>query len=318
MSGSTSPIPGTAAQSPRALHLLRLWPGLVIVILMWLVRRAGHAGHPEPHAVLHGLHDQPAGRPGTGLYLVAAPEPAALGRPLSGPGRVCPGGRGGDRGLRAELSADDVDHLRPADRFVGLGGMAAADDSLRLAGAAQGLAALLVLSACCCMPLRVDGMDGSFATKFSFRWHPTPEQLLLQELAAAGPAAPASESANAPRWKPWNCNPATGPASAVRPATGDWWACGSPPIGINRPRNRSGGTASVPAGRRWRSSAIGPSPRNNAATTNWSPATTPTPAPRCGPMPTTPGSAKSWPAPARAARPPSTTAEFTPWGPAAS
>ncbi len=113
--------------------------------------------------------------------------------------------------------------------------------SVRRAGV---LAIYLATGVFCCL-LRIDGMDGAFNPKFSWRSQPTAEQKFLATMKAKPESRPA-----------WIRPPLsvssreTGPVSAARTATAVCRACGSRPIGGNRRRGNYGTTLSVPAGRR--------------------------------------------------------------------
>ena len=178
-----------------------------------------------------------------------------------------------------------------------------------------------------CSLLRIDGMDGDFVAKFSWRWTPTPEQKLLAELARSrrvsddqpshGETSKAPIAANLAHALPPRTNSrATGPVSGGRGATAVWRACGSRPIGGNR-RRSCGGIASVLAGLPSRWSAIASSRRNSGATMNMSSVMTRRRAPKSGPTTMPRGSRKWLPAPVRGRRPRSMPDGCTPSGPTA-
>ena len=110
--------------------------------------------------------------------------------------------------------------------------------------------------------------------------------------------------------QPWKRKP-TGPAFADPIATASSPACGSRPTGRRRRRSSCGAGRSDRAGRPSRSTATSSTPRSSAVTTRSSPATTRPPASRCGDTATRPGSGSRMPAPVRARRRPSATVAST-------
>ncbi len=201
MSGQTSrSIPVSAEsqpiESPAAERRLRLWPGVLIVALLWVVRVLAGMGPGSPMQFFVG-------------YLIAPLVALAL---LAVWWLLLSRLRWGDRllvaavfaaaaGAAVLLNRQDfpvmtlIIYALPIVMSVWVGWLLL---TYRLSWPVRraGLLAAIVLLACGCMVLRVDGMDGSFATKFSWRWTPTPEQKLLSELAATprSSAEPAAEA----------------------------------------------------------------------------------------------------------------------------
>ena len=68
-----------------------------------------------------------------------------------------------------------------------------------------GLACLFVLIGAVCSMLRLDGMDGSFAAEFHWRWEPTGEAQLLSELTTPRAASSVKDAVQALQPTDWPC-----------------------------------------------------------------------------------------------------------------
>lgn len=68
-----------------------------------------------------------------------------------------------------------------------------------------GLACLFVLIGAVCSMLRLDGMDGSFAAEFHWRWEPTGEAKLLSELSKPKPASIVKDAVKPLQPTDWPC-----------------------------------------------------------------------------------------------------------------
>ena len=68
-----------------------------------------------------------------------------------------------------------------------------------------GLACLFVLIGAVCSMLRLDGMDGSFAAEFHWRWEPTGEARLLSELSTPRPVSIVKDTVKPLQPTDWPC-----------------------------------------------------------------------------------------------------------------
>lgn len=193
MSVSTmQPQPPSVVAAPAS--KLRLWPGIVLVAILWLVRAWVSSGEGSPFKFFFGL--------------VIAPLAVVAGL------------------LLWWLFAS---RLRWSERLIGVVALAVVSVGTALIAGnnfpfmalilyalpvlmtgwvvwllvssplswpirRNGLILFFVATGAFFSCLRVDGMDGSFAAKFNWRWTPTPEQVLLSDLKSTN-AAPTSNDA---------------------------------------------------------------------------------------------------------------------------
>ena len=222
---------------------LRLWPGIVLVVAMWLVRGWASMGKRRRTNFSPACDRAAVALLGVLLWwLFASRLRWSAGLLVAGTLVAVTVGTQ----FAAEPSVRGmvlVIYALPIVLSAWLGWLAL---SFGLAWPLRraGILLIFIATGVVCLMFRVDGMSGNFVAKFSWRWTLTPEEKLLAELKAR-PAPPsdvqAAKSAS---------SRATGPVSEGRGATAACRACGSRPIGNNRRRRSCGGTASAPAGRR--------------------------------------------------------------------
>lgn len=200
MTDATMQVDAISQNSAKVMpsQQLRLWPGIVIVIAMWCARVWSSTGEPAPSKFFFGL--------------IVAPSVAAI---------------------LLSLWWLSISRIRWSDRLWGVGTfVAVAAATTVIAGKdfpALGLilfalpvvttlwVSWLLLTQRIAWPirragvllifvgtgfyfslLRIEGMDGSFAATFNWRWTPTSEAKLLSELKAQSSPSQVSEAENSP------------------------------------------------------------------------------------------------------------------------
>lgn len=172
------PQPAASADPTR----LRLWPAIVLVALLWLIRAAVSIGEFSPGKFFFGLVITPMGVvAGLLLWTLFASRLPRLERLLIA-------------GTFVAVTVATI--LIAGSNFpvMALVLYAAPIVSTLWAGwllltipwnwpvRRVGLIVVFVAVGAACSQIRVDGMDGEFRPKFSWRWTPTPEQQMLSSL----------------------------------------------------------------------------------------------------------------------------------------
>ena len=302
----------TIAQTdePTLQKPLRLWPGVVIVVLQWLFRFVVPIVVPD--AEFFGAIGGVFG----GLAIIVW---------WAFFSRAARSERWGAVVLMivALVATSRVLHESVATAAMGIGFYVYAIPVLCLAFVVWAVAArhlpdglrraamvATILLACGAWALvRTGGSGGFGGSDFAWRWSQTPEEWLLAQGDDEPGGAPAGCGRHGDRGR--GAGSPTGPAFADRIATASSPASRSRPTGRRRRRSSCGAGRSDRAGRPSRSTATSSTPRSSAVTTRSSPATTRAPASRCGDIVTRPGSGSRMPAPVRAPRRPSAMAAST-------
>ncbi len=260
----------TIAQTdePTPRKPLRLWPGVVAVVLQWLLWFVVPIVAPDAamFAMLGGV--------ACGLAVVVwwlffsrAPWSERLGAFVADDRR---GGRDTRHPPRVDCDrgdGDDVLHLRhpgPEPRVGRLGG-GQPSPLCRTSARGDGRG----------HPARVRSVDAPAdrwhqrrrCPDFAWRWSTDSRGTAPGPSRQDEPTAPPPGSGSGGRQEP------TGPAFADRIATASSAACGSRPTGRSRRRSSCGAGRSDRAGRPSRSTATSSTPRSSAVTTRSSPAT---------------------------------------------
>ena len=191
--------PDPAGASPQT--RLRLWPGIVLVAVYWLVRIWASTGEFAMYKFFVGMLIAPlVVLAGLALWWLFASR-------LRWSDRLLVVGTFVAVTAVTMVAADAsfrgmalVIYALPVVISAWLGWLVL---SVLLSWPVRRAGVLLVLSATGvgCSLLRIDGMDGNFAAKFSWRWTPTPEQKLLAELKSR-PAGPSDVQSAAPQAMP--------------------------------------------------------------------------------------------------------------------
>ena len=196
MSGMTTALPN----EPAGRKPLRLWPGVLAVVLQWLALFALPAVVPEAglYAVLGGVFGGGLAVLLWWLFLSRVPWPERLG------GRAL---------IPVALFATSyVVHKSIANGAMGmllfvltipvlclaLAGWAAAAGRLARGPRRASLAGAVLLACGVFTLLRTGGISGSGASDFHWRWTPTPEERLLASAADEPPGDPRSAGAPPP------------------------------------------------------------------------------------------------------------------------
>lgn len=186
---SLSPSP---ANNPRQ-HYLRLWPGIVLVAIIGLARVWALTGEMLPQKFFFGLVVAPAivtialllwwllasrlrwsdRLLGVGVFLVTATATVyASGKNFPAIGLIM--------------------FVLPVLCTIWVAWLLVtfwAPWSVRRAG----MLLIFIATGIFCSLIRVDGMDGSFAATFNWRWTPTPEDKLLGELQSVAKSEPTAD-----------------------------------------------------------------------------------------------------------------------------
>lgn len=187
-------IPNDSSTIHSKFHL-RLWPGVVIVAVLWLVRIWASIGEMAPSKFFFGLVIAPA------AVALALNVWWLLGSRLSWRDRLLVPG--------VFLAAAAATVAIAGKNFPAVGLILYALPvvstiwvvwlivSYKLSWPIRraGILVAFVAAATCYSLLRVDGMNGSFAANINWRWTPTPEDILLSELKAGSNS---SATANSP------------------------------------------------------------------------------------------------------------------------
>lgn len=196
MSDATLQAAAAPVVSPRPEPRLRLWPGVAILIVLWAVRGWASFGANTPGQFFFGFIVAPAaGLLAVLLWWLFASRLRWADRLLVA-------------GAAIAVAAGTVvicGSAFPAMALILYGLPVAATTWIgwllltsRLGWPIRraGLLVVFVLTGGFFTSLRIDGMDGSFAAKFDWRWTPTAEQRLLSELQKSGrqAAKPAAKS----------------------------------------------------------------------------------------------------------------------------
>ncbi|HEV8062998.1 MAG TPA: PQQ-binding-like beta-propeller repeat protein [Gemmataceae bacterium] len=187
--------PGSLPVEPR----LRLWPGVVLVVIQWACLKVPGLVFPGTMAQFMFMFFGPIAT--TILFVVWW--------------LFFSRARWSDRGLglgaAVALGAISWFFFHPSIGFMGLTmfaipvvttawiGWLLLTSSLGQPVRRMGFAAVLVLAWIYPTLLRMDGVDGSFTANVNYRWQPTGEELFLEEMAKKGPA---EILATAPEAKP--------------------------------------------------------------------------------------------------------------------
>ena len=290
----------THADEPPRQRPLRLWPGVVLVALQWLVGYVLPIFMPEAGAV------SAMGALLCGVLIVVwwAFFSRAPGDERWGAVLLMVVGLVATRSILHE-SIRGGRHGLPVLPLRGARSCASPSLSGRWSAVASptgtrraAMVATILLACGVWTLVRTGGVTGSGDWDFAWRWSKTPEDRLL---ARAGDAAGWRRR----RLRQQRLERPTGPVFADPLATASSAACGSRPTGPRRRRSSCGAGRSDRAGPPSRSAATCSTPRSSAATTSSSPATTRPPASRCGDTAMRPGSGSRRPAPVRAPRRPS-------------
>ena len=168
---------------PAGTRQLRLWPGIALLAVFWLVRGWALMGEFATHKFLGRHVDRTAGRAAGTLALVAAGQPPAWFDRLLVVGTF------------VAVTAATLVVADPSFRSIALvvyalpilvtawPGWLAISFLFPWPVRRAGVLLVLVAAGIGCSLLRLDGVNGDFVAKFSWRWTPTPEQRLLAELA---------------------------------------------------------------------------------------------------------------------------------------
>jgi len=176
---------------------LRLWPGIALLAIYWLVRAWATTGEFELYKFLYGMFIVPmVVMVGLLLWWLLA-------------SRI----RWSDRwlvlGTFAAVIAGDMLFADPSFRgpglvFYALPIVVTAWPAWLLLTCwlpwpvrRAGVLLLFIATGIVCSLSRIDGMDGNFVAKFNWRWTPTPEEKLLAELTSTPPQAAAAVQASA-------------------------------------------------------------------------------------------------------------------------
>ncbi len=204
---------GPRSDQPR----LRLWPGVAIVALLWIIREGVQLLPPSPPLFQVAY-----------MFTPMAATAAILGWWLFG-SRLRWADRLGTGAAIVLIVAATIFLTLKTFTFMGLlfyalptlltvwvGWLVV---TYRLAWPVRraGLIAAILLVCGCVTLLRVDGMDGSFNPAFSWRWTPTAEDRMLASLTAA-PHAAATETATADAAG----SSSTGETARLELSPGDW------------------------------------------------------------------------------------------------
>ena len=225
MSATTIPMDASASTpaDSRPAPVLRLWPGIVLLAVLWAARISVGFGEQTPTKFFFGLVITPFV---VNLLLLVWWLFASR---LRTPDRIMVVAAY-VLGIASTIVIAGDNFPIMALVFYGMPTLATGwvawllvSIPLKWPLRRTGLVALLILICVFFQLQRVDGMDGSFNATFNWRWTPTPEQQMLAELAAKPktPAPPASATPAAPT------TPATTDA-VLTAAPGDWPAFRGP------------------------------------------------------------------------------------------
>lgn len=161
---------------------LRLWPAIVLVVVLWAMRIAASMGEVSPGKFFFGLIVTPlAVILGLILWTLFAS------RLQWRDGLLISGVLAAVTGITIVVAGDNfpvmalIMHVVPILSTAWIGWLLISmwlNWPVRRAV----LLAMFVVAGIACSTLRLDGMDGEFASTFNWRWTPTPEQRLLEEL----------------------------------------------------------------------------------------------------------------------------------------
>lgn len=200
MSSPTTPAEVAPPASTRPASQLRLWPGVVILIVFWAVRAWASFGANTPGQFFFGFVVAPAAgalalllwwlfasrlRWSDRLLIVGAAVVVSVATAF-----IC----GNDFPTMALIL-----YGIPVAASAWVGWLLLTS-RLHWPVRRAGLLVVFLLTGAFFTLLRIDGMDGSFAAKFDWRWTPTAEQRLLSDLHKSGksttkPEAKASKAA---------------------------------------------------------------------------------------------------------------------------
>lgn len=193
-------LPSTGSPDPQILRSgqrLRLWPGILMVIALWVAQVIASTGEPAPSKFFFGLVITPL------VVIVGLLVWTLLGSRL----------RWSERLIIAAgfVISTAVTMAAAGSNFPGMAlimyaspvvasawvGWLLISGWLNWSVRRNVLLGIFAAAGLICSILRLDGMDGEFKSAFHWRWTPTAEQQLLSELKSAkAPTVPATAVAN--------------------------------------------------------------------------------------------------------------------------
>lgn len=180
---------------------LRLWPGVTLVAVLWLAQVIAKTGEPSPNKFMVGLLMIPF------VVIIGLLLWTLFASRLRWSDRIL---------IVGTFAAVTIATIAiSGDNFPGMALVMYAVPAvascwvgwLLLTGGLSwpvrrtGVLVNFVAAGIVCSLLRLDGMDGDFASKFNWRWTSTSEQKLLAELSSTVPVSPTKPVAGQPEIK---------------------------------------------------------------------------------------------------------------------